>query len=124
MEIKKDLIPAVKEKARDLAGDAYDGIKTLDRYILTKNVRVGLRLDDKEKGRKVFDTDREFTTSYSLLKALCTVAMAVAGTIVVLQLGKINRERQKQVKAQKREIRRMKKLCRKADVDITVPKED
>lgn len=123
MEIKKELFPAVKEKALDLAGDAYDGIKTLDRYVLTKKVRIGLRLDDREKGRKVFETDREFTTSYSLLKALCTVALTVAGTIVVLQLGKINRERQKQMKAQKKEIRRMKKLCRKADVDVT-PKED
>lgn len=112
-----DFIPTVKEKAQDLLDDARDGLSIMDRYLVTSSVRTRTVITDKKNGKKLCDSEDGYTREFSLLKAVAIGILAlVAASAVVISICN-SAKNGKKLRAQKKELKRIKKLCKKSGVE-------
>ena len=112
-----DFIPTVKEKAQDLLDDARDGLSIMDRYLVTSSVRTRTVITDKRNGKKLCDSEDGYTREFSLLKAVAIGILAlVAASAVVISICN-GAKNGKKLREQKKELKRIKKLCKKSGVE-------
>ena len=112
-----DFIPTVKEKAQDLLDDARDGLSIMDRYLVTSSVRTRTVITDKKNGKKLCDSEDGYTREFSLLKAVAIGILAlVAASAVVISICN-GAKNGKKLREQKKELKRIKKLCKKSGVE-------
>ena len=113
-------IKNIKGKVSAIADDVKGGLEIMDRYVLRHDIRSKITLLDNEKGVKLFEKDRNTSDEYPLMRLLALVLAAVAG-IVFVAVGLCNSAgRKKVIKAQKSEIKRLRKLCKGAGVDTSI----
>ena len=112
-----DFIPVVKEKAADLLEDAREGLSIMDRYLVTSSVRTRTVITDMKNGNKLMDTEDGYTRQFSLLKAVAVGAVALVVMIIILAMICNSAKNGRKLRAQNKEIKRIKKLCKKAGVD-------
>lgn len=113
-----DFVPRVGEKVRDFAGDVSEGLSVIDRYVVTRNVKTRTIVTDTASGKLLMDTEDSYTREFSLFKVIISaLAIFVSAVVCICSLRRAAQQR-KQLKAQKKELRQMKKLCKKADIEI------
>lgn len=112
-----DFIPTVKEKAADLLEDAREGLSIMDRYLVTTSVRTRTVITDKKNGKKLIDSEDGYTREFSLMKAVVIGILAlIAASAVVISICN-SAKNGKKLRAQKKELKRIKKLCKKSGVE-------
>jgi len=109
----------VKEKATCVAGDIKDGLAIMDRYVLRRDVRSRTVLTDTQNGNKVIDTEDEYSREYPVVKLVIGAFAVIVGVVAVMSAIKKSVGRKKMIKLQKKEIKRLRKLCKDADIDIS-----
>ena len=112
-----DFIPTVKEKAQDLLEDAREGLSIMDRYLVTTSVRTRTVITDKKDGNKLCDSEDGYTREFSLMKAVVIGILAlIAASAIVISICN-SAKNGKKLRAQKKELKRIKKLCKKSGVE-------
>lgn len=112
-----DFIPTVKEKAQDLLEDARDGLSIMDRYLVTSSVRTRTVITDKKNGKKLCDSEDGYTREFSLMKAVVIGILAlIAASAIVISICN-SAKNGKKLREQKKELKRIKKLCKKSGVE-------
>lgn len=112
-----DFIPTVKEKAQDLLEDAREGLSIMDRYLVTSSVRTRTVITDKKNGKKLCDSEDGYTREFSLMKAVVIGILAlIAASAIVISICN-SAKNGKKLRAQKKELKRIKKLCKKSGVE-------
>ena len=112
-----EFIPTVKEKAQDFLDDAREGLSIMDRYLVTSSVRTRTVITDKKNGKKLCDSEDGYTREFSLLKAVAIGILAlVAASAVVISICN-GAKNGKKLREQKKELKRIKKLCKKSGVE-------
>lgn len=112
-----DFIPTVKEKAQDLLEDAREGLSIMDRYLVTTSVRTRTVITDKKDGKKLCDSEDGYTREFSLMKAVVIGILAlIAASAIVISICN-SAKNGKKLRAQKKELKRIKKLCKKSGVE-------
>lgn len=112
----------IKETVSCITEDIKGGLEIMGRYVLRHDIRSKITILDREKGVKLFEKDRNTTDEYPLVKLVALVFAALAG-IAVIAIGlSAGASRKKVIKAQKSEIKRLRKLCKGAGVDTSIKK--
>lgn len=114
----KDYTPVICDKAKEFCDSARDGIGLLDRYRIKKNVSVRFQVYDSANGKRLADTENEWTREFSALKALCAVMLAFVGVVAFITISAQNMKSRKKYKTQKKELKKIKKICKKADIEL------
>jgi len=109
---------AVRERASDILEDTREGLSIMDRYLVKHVVRTRTVVTDTKTGKKLSDTEDGYTREFSLLKALCGVVLFAIAILVLFAGLKSNARQRKQIREQKRKIKRMEKACRRANVAV------
>lgn len=87
------------------------GDTVMKRYVLGRSVRSRTYLADKGRSKLLFDTENLYSKEYSLLSVLAAFAATVFGILFVVLSIKKGMARKKTIKLQKKEIKRLEKLC-------------
>ena len=115
-------IKDIKSKVSSITDDVKGGLEIMGRYVLRHDIRSKIAILDREKGVKLFEKDRNTTDEYPRVKLVTLVFAALAG-IAVIAIGlSAGASRKKVIKAQKSEIKRLRKLCKGAGVDTKIKK--
>ena len=94
------------------------GTGTMNRYILGRQVRSRTYLADSSRNKLLLDTQNHYSKEYPLFKVLTVGTAAIFGAALVIMSLKKSTERKKTIKLQKKEIKRLQKLCPKASTDL------
>ncbi len=113
-----EFIPVAREKASALCEGARSGMASLDRYMVTKNVNTRTVITDTKSGKKLIDTEDCYTKEFSLFKFILSVIVIMASMAAFLISCRSSAKQRRKLKEQKKELRRIKKLCKKADIEI------
>lgn len=88
-----------------------EGNTVMKRYILGRVVRSRTYLADKNRKKLYFDTENLYSKEYSLIGVLASLAAMILGVLFVAVSLKKGMARKKTIKLQKKEIKRLEKLC-------------
>lgn len=113
-----DFIDDAKYKAMDFAQDVKDGISVLDRFTVKRNVHTKTLLTDKKHGKTLVNTEDEYSREFSLLKAIIIGLMVFVSSLLIISSLKSGAKNAKECRRQRKELRKIKKLCKKADVEL------
>lgn len=113
-----DFFDDAKDKAIDFAQDVKDGLSILDRFTVKKSVHTKTLITDKKYGKTLVNTEDEYSREFSLLKAIIIGIMLFASALIIISNLKSGAKSAKECRRQKKELRKIKKLCKKADVEL------
>lgn len=113
-----DFLDDAKYKAMDFAQDVKDGLSILDRFTIKKSVRTKTLLTDKKYGKALVNTEDEYSREFSLLKAIIIGIMLFVSVLIIISGLKSGAASAKECRRQKKELRKIKKLCKKAEVEL------
>lgn len=113
-----DFIPNVKEKAQDLLDDAKEGLSIMDRFLVTSSVRTRTVITDTKNGKKVVDTEDGYTREFSLLKAAIVGVLALIAAVIIVASLCNSAKNGKRLREHKKELKRVKKLCKKSGIAL------
>jgi hypothetical protein len=108
----------VKDKAAGIAQDINGGLAIMDRYVLKRDIKSRTVLTDTKNGVNLVDTEDSKVREYPLIKILFAAAAAVIGFAILVIKFRTDISRKKTIKHQKKEIKRLRKLCKDAKIDI------
>lgn len=112
----------IREKISGITGDIREGLKIMDRYVLKRDIRSRTVLEDRENGVALFDSEDEHSKEYPIVKVLAVAVAAVVGLSIFFIGMRRNAGRKKIIKHQKKEIKRLRKLCKEAKIEYKVKK--
>ena len=113
----------IKEKAAETAEDVKEGLIAMNRFVLRRDVRSRTVLTDKKNNTKLYDTEREQSREYSVLKLFVGAVAGVIGVALVAASLKKSAARKSLIKRRNRELKRLRKLCKEAKIDIKEKKD-
>ncbi len=112
-----EFFSAAKEKAADLVDDAREGLSIMDRFLVTSSVRTRTIITDTKNGKKVVDTEDGYTREFSLLKAAIVGVLAVIAAVIIVASLCNSAKNGKKLREHKKELKRIKRLCKKSGVE-------
>ncbi len=113
-----DFLYDAKDKAMDFAQDVKDGLSVLDRFTVKKSIHTKTQLTDKKYGKTLVNTEDEYSREFSLLKAIIIGVMLFVSAIIIISNLKSGAKNAKECRRQKKELRKIKKFCKKAEVEL------
>lgn len=113
----------IKEKAAETAEDVREGLVAINRFVLKREVRARTVLTDKKNNTKLYDTEKEQSREYSVLKLFVGAVAGVIGVALVAASLKKSAARKSLIKRRNKELKRLRKLCKDANIDIKEKKE-
>lgn len=87
------------------------GDTVMKRYVLGRSVRSRTYLADKGRSKLLFDTENMYSKEYSLMSVLAAFAAVIFGILFTVFSIKKGMARKKTIKLQKKEIKRLEKIC-------------
>lgn len=108
---------AVREKASDILEDTREGLSLMDRYVVRHSVRTRTVITDTKTGKKLSDNEDGYTREFSLIKAVAAIILAAVAILALFVSASNGAKQRKTIKEQKKQIKRMEKACKKANVD-------
>ena len=112
----------IKEKIFVITDDIKGGLEIMERYVLKRDTKSKLVLEDTEKGVRLFDKENSFSKEYSLVKLAVALTAAITGLVFIAVSLSNSINRKKVIKAQKKELKRLRKLCKGAGIDTKARK--
>ena len=91
-------------------------ISPKDRFVIGKDSATRIVLEDRKKGKLLFNTLHTSSKEYSLLNTALAVGAVALGALCAAASLKKSIERKKELKAKTKEVKHLKKLCRKNSV--------
>ncbi len=123
---RKALMALDFEKYKDKTGEIYEKVsdftkeklRPVDRYVIKRDVKTRTAIVDKEKGKTMTDAENSYSREYSALGVAAATVLALSAVCLLLCAAGDAMKYKKSFKAQKKELRRIKRACKKADVEL------